>query len=184
MVTITGDDHARRVFPTSTEKSPGTIGMAFAVGAKAAKPSAQVICLHGDGSFGQNAMELDTAVRHKLPLLCVVSLNGGWTADPERNKPGRDLGYTRYDKMAEARGLLRRICRRARGRPPGFAACLAQGRGGHGRLCQRQDRLPPARRPCASPAAKPEPPIGGWGGAPLSAPFFPCRQGKAAKSPT
>ena len=39
--------------------------LAFAVGAKAAKPSAQVICLHGDGSFGQNAMELDTAVRHK-----------------------------------------------------------------------------------------------------------------------
>jgi thiamine pyrophosphate-dependent acetolactate synthase large subunit-like protein len=80
------------------------VGLPFAVGAKAAKPNAQVICLHGDGSFGQNAMELDTAVRHKLPLLCIISLNGGWTADPERNKPGRDLGYTRYDKMAEALG--------------------------------------------------------------------------------
>jgi thiamine pyrophosphate-dependent acetolactate synthase large subunit-like protein len=45
-----------------------------------------------------------TAVRHKLPLLCVISLNGGWTADPEGNKPGRYLGYTRYDKMAEALG--------------------------------------------------------------------------------
>jgi hypothetical protein len=33
--------------------------------------------------------ELDTAVRHKLPLLSVISLNGGWTADPEHNKPGR-----------------------------------------------------------------------------------------------
>jgi thiamine pyrophosphate-dependent acetolactate synthase large subunit-like protein len=80
------------------------VGLPFAVGAKAAKPNAQVICLHGDGSFGQNAMELDTAVRHKLPLLCVISLNGGWTADPEGNKPGRYLGYTRYDKMAEALG--------------------------------------------------------------------------------
>ena len=49
-------------------------------------------------------MELDTAVRHKLPLLCVISLNGGWTADPEGDKPGRYLGYTRYDKMAEALG--------------------------------------------------------------------------------
>jgi len=49
-------------------------------------------------------MELDTAVRHKLPLLCVISLNGGWTADPERNKPGRDLGYTRYDIMAQGLG--------------------------------------------------------------------------------
>ena len=80
------------------------VGLPFAVGAKAAKPEAQVICLHGDGSFGQNAMELDTAVRHKLPLLCIISLNGGWTADPDHDKPGRDLGYTRYDKMAEALG--------------------------------------------------------------------------------
>ena len=41
-------------------------------------------------------MELDTVVPYKLPLLCVISLNGGWTADPERNKPHRDLGDTRY----------------------------------------------------------------------------------------
>ena len=80
------------------------VGLPFAVGAKAAKPDKQVICLHGDGSFGQNAMELDTAVRHKLPLLCVISLNGGWTADPDHNKPGRDLGYTRYDIMAKGLG--------------------------------------------------------------------------------
>src|SRR5215472_6895351 len=80
------------------------VGLPFAVGAKAAKPGTQVICCHGDGSFGLNAMELDTAVRHKLPILVVISLNGGWTADPQRNKPGRDLGYTRYDKMAEGLG--------------------------------------------------------------------------------
>jgi hypothetical protein len=43
------------------------VGLRFAVGAKAAKPDTQVICLHGDGSFGQNAMEFDTAVRLKLP---------------------------------------------------------------------------------------------------------------------
>jgi hypothetical protein len=40
----------------------------FAVGAKATTPYPQVICLHGDGSFGQNAMELDTAMPRKLPL--------------------------------------------------------------------------------------------------------------------
>ena len=34
----------------------------------------------------------------------VVSLNGGWTADPERDKPGRNLGYTRFDRMAESLG--------------------------------------------------------------------------------
>jgi acetolactate synthase-1/2/3 large subunit len=34
----------------------------------------------------------------------VISLNGGWTGDPERAKPGRDLAYTRYDRIAEALG--------------------------------------------------------------------------------
>jgi thiamine pyrophosphate-dependent acetolactate synthase large subunit-like protein len=80
------------------------VGLPFGVGAKIAKPDKQVIVVHGDGSFGLNAMELDTAVRHKAPILVVISLNGGWTADAERNKPGRDLGYTRFDKMAEALG--------------------------------------------------------------------------------
>ena len=80
------------------------VGLPFGLGAKAARPDKQVLVLHGDGSFGLNAMELDTAVRWKLPVVTVVSLNGGWTADPDGNKPGRDLGYTRYDKMAEALG--------------------------------------------------------------------------------
>ena len=80
------------------------VGLPFGVGAKIAKPDTQVIVVHGDGSFGLNAMELDTAVRHRVPILVVVSLNGGWTADPNRDKPGRDLGYTRFDKMAEALG--------------------------------------------------------------------------------
>ncbi|MEO9229075.1 MAG: thiamine pyrophosphate-binding protein [Devosia sp.] len=80
------------------------VGLPFGLGAKAAKPDAQVVVLHGDGSFGFNAMELDTAVRHKLGVVVVISLNGGWTGDPDRKKPGRDLGYTRYDLMAEALG--------------------------------------------------------------------------------
>jgi len=78
------------------------VGLPFGVGAKAAKPDSQVLVLHGDGSFGMNAMELDTAARHKLGLIVVISLNGGWCADPERMRPGRDLGYTRFDKLADA----------------------------------------------------------------------------------
>ena len=80
------------------------VGLPFGLGAKIAKPDKQVIVVHGDGSFGLNAMELDTAVRHKIPVLVVISLNGGWTADPKGEKPGRSLGYTRFDKMAEALG--------------------------------------------------------------------------------
>ena len=80
------------------------VGLPFGLGAKLAKPDKQVIVLHGDGSFGINAMELDTAVRHKIPVLVVISLNGGWTADPDGVKPGRDLGYIRFDKLAETLG--------------------------------------------------------------------------------
>lgn len=80
------------------------VGLPFGIGAKLAKPDKQVIVVHGDGSFGLNALELDTAVRHNVSLLVVVSLNGGWTADPQGDKPGRNLGYTRFDKMAEALG--------------------------------------------------------------------------------
>jgi acetolactate synthase-1/2/3 large subunit len=78
------------------------VGLPFGVGAKVAKPDNQVLVLHGDGSFGLNAMELDTCARFNLPVVTVVSLNGGWTADPDRDKPGRQLGYTRFHKMAEA----------------------------------------------------------------------------------
>ncbi len=80
------------------------VGLPFGLGAKVAKPDTQVIVLHGDGSFGLNAMELDTAVRHNIPLLVVISLNGGWTADPDGVKPGRDLGYIRFDRIADTLG--------------------------------------------------------------------------------
>src|SRR5438874_9168258 len=78
------------------------VGLPFGVGAKVAKPDNHVLVLHGDGSFGLNAMELDTCARFKIPVVTVVSLNGGWTADPNREKTGRELGYTQFHKMAEA----------------------------------------------------------------------------------
>jgi len=80
------------------------VGLPYALGAQAACPDKQVICLHGDGSLGMNFMEMDTAVRHGLPVITVVSLNGGWTADPQKAKPGRELGLTRYHDMAAALG--------------------------------------------------------------------------------
>jgi acetolactate synthase-1/2/3 large subunit len=80
------------------------VGLPFGVGAKVAKPSAQVVVLHGDGSYGINANEIDTAVRHNIPVIAVISNNGGWTADPQQDKPGRNLGYTRWDKVAAAVG--------------------------------------------------------------------------------
>jgi len=79
------------------------VGLPFGLGAKVARPDSQVLVLHGDGSMGLNAMELDTAVRHRINVLTVVSNNGGWTAS-DRPKAGRDLGYTRFDLVAKALG--------------------------------------------------------------------------------
>lgn len=79
------------------------VGLPFGLGAKLAEPDAQVIVVHGDGSFGLNAMELDTAVRHGLPVIVVVSNNGGWSA-ADQFKAGRDLGHTRFDQLARALG--------------------------------------------------------------------------------
>ncbi len=79
------------------------VGLPFGLGAKLALPDKQVVVLHGDGSMGLNAMELDTAVRHGIEVLTVVSNNGGWTA-ADRPKAGRDLGYTRFDLLARALG--------------------------------------------------------------------------------
>jgi thiamine pyrophosphate-dependent acetolactate synthase large subunit-like protein len=110
-------NYARQAIPQYTARhrinsgAYGTmgVGMPFGMGAKAACPDKQVVVLHGDGSWGMNSMEFDTCVRHNLPVLVVISQNGGWTGDPDKNdpvkaKPGRELGYPRYDKFAECFG--------------------------------------------------------------------------------
>ena len=69
------------------------------------KPDKQVLVLHGDGSMGMNAMEVDTAVRHNLPVVTVVSNNAGWTARSlDTRKPGRELGFTAFHEMAQSLG--------------------------------------------------------------------------------
>jgi acetolactate synthase-1/2/3 large subunit len=83
----------------------GCMGVAvpFGLGAKVAKPNTQVIVLSGDGSFGMNGMEIDTMVRHNIPAMTVISNNGGWAGLGTMNA-GRDLGFSRYEKMAEVFG--------------------------------------------------------------------------------
>ena len=102
------------------------VGLPFGVGAKVACPDKQVIVVHGDGSMGMNAMEMDTAIRHKIPLLIVISLNGGWTGDPKREKPGRDLGYMRYDRMCEALGGYGEYVTEAEGITPALERAQAE----------------------------------------------------------
>ena len=47
-------------------------------------------------------LEMDTAMRHNIPVICVISNNGGWAAVD--GIAARDLGFTRYDKMFEPLG--------------------------------------------------------------------------------
>jgi acetolactate synthase-1/2/3 large subunit len=88
------------------------VGVPFGIGAKAARPANTVMVLSGDGGFGMNGMEMDTAIRHNLPVVVVINNNGGWgsgLASPsaighELGVIGRDLGFTRYDRVVEALG--------------------------------------------------------------------------------
>ena len=81
------------------------VGLPYALGANIARPTSQAVALHGDGSLGMNIQDFATAVQHKLPIVVVVSNNEGWTARIDGvRKPGRELGYTRFDLIAKAMG--------------------------------------------------------------------------------
>jgi thiamine pyrophosphate-dependent acetolactate synthase large subunit-like protein len=101
-------------------------GPAYAMAAKLAHPDRQVILLSGDGAFGFSAMEFDTMVRHRIPVVCVIGNNGIWALEkhPMMSMLGvsiaADLGpRTRYDKVVEALG-------------------------GYGELVERPDEIGPA----------------------------------------
>jgi acetolactate synthase-1/2/3 large subunit len=87
-------------------------GIPFALAAKAARPDKTVVVISGDGSFGLNAMEFCTAVRHSLPFLCVVNNDGAWGMIKHGQQLrygndrvfGSELGTIHYEKVAEALG--------------------------------------------------------------------------------
>ena len=107
----------------------GCMGVAvpFGLGAKVAKPDKQVIVLSGDGSFGMNGMEIDTMVRHNIPALIVVSNNGGWAGKGTMDA-GRDLGFSRYDKMAEVFGAYGELVERPKDIRPAMERAVKSGK--------------------------------------------------------
>jgi acetolactate synthase-1/2/3 large subunit len=54
------------------------VGPAFAIAAKLAKPDKQVLVIYGDGSFGLNAMEYESAIRQKIPFVGIIGNDGAW----------------------------------------------------------------------------------------------------------
>jgi acetolactate synthase-1/2/3 large subunit len=86
------------------------VGVPYAIAAKLAFPEFDVVAVVGDGSFGFNAMEIDTAVRHGVPILIVVANNAAWNIerhDQVRNYAGRVVGTDLRDSdyAALARSL-------------------------------------------------------------------------------
>jgi len=76
----------------------GTIGhgVCYALAGGLARPESQTVWMVGDGSFGFNAMELDTAARHGIPIVTVIMNNCGWSAN------WVPLGVRHYERMAGA----------------------------------------------------------------------------------
>ena len=86
------------------------VGVPFAIAAALACPGRQVISVTGDGAFGINAMEIDSAVRHGAKAVFIVSNNAAWNIeryDQEVNYGGRVVGTTlrHSDYAAMARAL-------------------------------------------------------------------------------
>ena len=87
-------------------------GIPFAIAGKLAHPDKPVIVLNGDGSFGFNSMEFDTAVRHDIPIICVVNHDCAWgmIKQSQGMSIGKDrctcaeLGMRHYEKMVEGLG--------------------------------------------------------------------------------
>jgi acetolactate synthase-1/2/3 large subunit len=87
------------------------VGVPYAIAAKRAYPQYDVVAVVGDGSFGFNALEIDTAVRHAVPIVTVVANNAAWNIerhDQVTNYAGRVVGTelrsTDYGALARALG--------------------------------------------------------------------------------
>ncbi|MEM3766648.1 MAG: thiamine pyrophosphate-binding protein, partial [Candidatus Bathyarchaeia archaeon] len=80
-------------------------GIPYAIAAKLAYPSRQVYCITGDGAFGLNIHDLETASRLKLPIVFVVlddcawgMIRAGQTLYYSRRHIGVELSDIRYDE--------------------------------------------------------------------------------------
>ena len=88
------------------------VGAPFAIASKLLHPDRPVFVIQGDGSFGFNGMDYETALRFKLPMVVVVGNDAAWGQirlpqiqlfGPEKS-PATQLAPTRYDKVVEALG--------------------------------------------------------------------------------
>ena len=116
--------------------SLGMLGSSLpsALAAKVAYPDSRVFVLSGDGAFGFNAMEFDTAVRHKLNIVEIVGNDSAWGIDRQiqlglyGRAVATDLLQTRYDQMVAGLGGYGEFVERAEDLEPALQRALASGK--------------------------------------------------------
>jgi acetolactate synthase I/II/III large subunit len=86
-------------------------GLGSAIAARLVRPSAQVVLLYGDGAAGMSLMDVDTLVRHDLPVVMVCGNNSAWGLEkgPMQMLYGYDVAadlapQTKYDEVVRALG--------------------------------------------------------------------------------
>ena len=103
------------------------VGVPFAVGAKIAQPDRTVIAVCGDMGFALSAMDMETAVRHKIAVIVVVVNNDGNTgAIMEKSFfPGYQERITMFQPDIHYEKIMRTF-------------------GGHAEYVERPEQLQPA----------------------------------------
>ena len=86
-------------------------GLGYAIAARVVRPSSQIVLLLGDGAAGFSLMDVDSLVRHGLPVVMVVGNNGMWGLEkhPMQAIYGWDMACDlqpgcRYDEVVRALG--------------------------------------------------------------------------------
>ncbi|MBN9601075.1 MAG: thiamine pyrophosphate-binding protein [Afipia sp.] len=139
IVAIDGGDFlsfARVAISASMVLDPGPfgcigVGVPYGVAASLARPDATVFVVTGDGSFGFNAIEVDTAVRHGAKVVIVVANNSAWQieVDDQRKTYGKIVGTklqnVDYAAMARAFGMYAQRVTRVEELAASFARALA-----------------------------------------------------------
>ena len=87
------------------------VGIPYAIVASEVYKDIPTICVIGDGAFGFNALEIDTAVRNKSNICIIISNNAGWNIETHDQKLnygnrvyGTSLNHSDYAKVAEGMG--------------------------------------------------------------------------------
>jgi acetolactate synthase-1/2/3 large subunit len=90
---VRGAGPARAAGSTPGPTAASGTGLGYAIAARLARPSAQVVLLLGDGAAGFSLMDVDTLVRHRLPVVIVCGNNGIWGLEkhPMRMLYGYDV---------------------------------------------------------------------------------------------